>query len=79
MEEEWIAGKHSVTEALRSGRTINKIWIADNAQKHLTLPITAEAKKQESLFCRWTSVSWIKWFRAFSIREWSRKLRLCLC
>ncbi|MBJ8191258.1 23S rRNA (guanosine(2251)-2'-O)-methyltransferase RlmB, partial [Bacillus cereus] len=40
-----IAGKHSVTEALRSGRTINKIWIADNAQKHLTLPITAEAKK----------------------------------
>ncbi|MBE3648773.1 23S rRNA (guanosine(2251)-2'-O)-methyltransferase RlmB [Paenibacillus polymyxa] len=45
MEDEWIAGKHSVIEALRSGRTINKIWIADNAQKHLTLPITAEAKK----------------------------------
>ncbi|PQP91032.1 RNA methyltransferase substrate-binding domain-containing protein, partial [Paenibacillus sp. AR247] len=36
MEEEIIAGKHSVTEALRSGRTINKIWIAENAQKHLT-------------------------------------------
>jgi len=46
MEEEWIAGKHSVTEALRSGRTINKIWIADTAQKHLTQPIIAEAKKQ---------------------------------
>ncbi|OPA73133.1 23S rRNA (guanosine(2251)-2'-O)-methyltransferase RlmB [Paenibacillus selenitireducens] len=47
MEEEFIefiAGKHSVIEALRSGRTINKIWIADNAQKHLTLPILAEAK-----------------------------------
>ena len=44
-EEEMIAGKHSVTEALRSGRTINKIWIADNAQKHLTQPIIAEAKK----------------------------------
>ncbi|BFH71078.1 putative TrmH family tRNA/rRNA methyltransferase YacO [Paenibacillus dendritiformis] len=43
--EEYIAGKHSVTEALRSGRTIHKIWIADNAQKHLTQPITAEAKK----------------------------------
>ncbi|WP_314590974.1 23S rRNA (guanosine(2251)-2'-O)-methyltransferase RlmB [Paenibacillus terrigena] len=42
--EEFIAGKHSVMEALRSGRTINKIWIADNAQKHLTLPILAEAK-----------------------------------
>ncbi|MDP4095970.1 23S rRNA (guanosine(2251)-2'-O)-methyltransferase RlmB [Paenibacillus sp. P96] len=45
MEEEWIAGKHSVIEALRSGRTINKIWVADNAQKHLTQPIIAEAKK----------------------------------
>ncbi|MCM3342337.1 23S rRNA (guanosine(2251)-2'-O)-methyltransferase RlmB [Paenibacillus sp. MER TA 81-3] len=45
MHEEFIAGKHSVTEALKSGRTINKIWIADNAQKHLTLPIIAEAKK----------------------------------
>lgn len=70
MEEEWIAGKHSVTEALRSGRTINKIWIADNAQKHLTLPITAEAKKRGSLFYRWTSVSLTKWFREYSIREW---------
>ncbi|MFB5763484.1 23S rRNA (guanosine(2251)-2'-O)-methyltransferase RlmB [Paenibacillus medicaginis] len=45
MEEEWIAGKHSVIEALRSGRTINKIWLAENAQKHLTQPIIAEAKK----------------------------------
>ncbi|CAH8719176.1 23S rRNA (guanosine(2251)-2'-O)-methyltransferase RlmB [Paenibacillus thiaminolyticus] len=43
--EEYIAGKHSVTEALRSGRTIHKVWIADNAQKHLTQPIIAEAKK----------------------------------
>lgn len=45
VEEEFIAGKHSILEALRSGRTINKIWIADNAQKHLTLPIIAEAKQ----------------------------------
>lgn len=44
--EEYIAGKHSVLEALRSGRTINKIWIADNAQKHLTQPIIGEAKQQ---------------------------------
>ncbi|WP_248929047.1 23S rRNA (guanosine(2251)-2'-O)-methyltransferase RlmB [Paenibacillus hamazuiensis] len=43
--EEYIAGKHSVLEALRSGRTINKIWIADNAQKQLTQPITQEAKQ----------------------------------
>ncbi|MCR8636325.1 MULTISPECIES: 23S rRNA (guanosine(2251)-2'-O)-methyltransferase RlmB [Paenibacillus] len=47
MEEEleFLAGKHSVLEALRSGRTINKIWIAENAQKQLTQPIVAEAKQ----------------------------------
>ncbi|MFH5186657.1 23S rRNA (guanosine(2251)-2'-O)-methyltransferase RlmB [Paenibacillus sp. TAB 01] len=43
--EDFIAGKHSVLEALRSGRTINKIWIAENAQKQLTQPIVAEAKQ----------------------------------
>lgn len=45
-EQEWIGGKHSVLEALRAGRTINKIWVAEGAQKHLTAPILAEAKKQ---------------------------------
>ncbi|MFC0212840.1 23S rRNA (guanosine(2251)-2'-O)-methyltransferase RlmB [Paenibacillus chartarius] len=43
-DEEYIGGKHSVLEALKSGRTINKIWIAENAQKHLAQPIAAEAK-----------------------------------
>lgn len=42
--EEWIAGKHSVLEALRSGRSINKIWMADGVQKHGIAPILAEAK-----------------------------------
>ncbi|GIP36239.1 23S rRNA (guanosine(2251)-2'-O)-methyltransferase RlmB [Paenibacillus sp. J2TS4] len=42
--EEYIAGKHSVLEAIRSGRTIHKIWIADNAQKHHVNPILTEAK-----------------------------------
>jgi 23S rRNA (guanosine2251-2'-O)-methyltransferase len=42
--EEYIAGKHPVLEALRSGRAIHKIWIAEGAQKHLTQPILAEAK-----------------------------------
>lgn len=45
MEEEWIAGKHSVLEALRSGHTINKILIADGSQASLTQPIVEEAKK----------------------------------
>lgn len=42
--EEWIAGKHSLLEALRAGRPINKIWIANQAQKHAVQPIVAEAK-----------------------------------
>ncbi|MFD1988797.1 23S rRNA (guanosine(2251)-2'-O)-methyltransferase RlmB [Paenibacillus nicotianae] len=46
MEEEYIAGKHSVTEALRAGRSINKIWIAEGSQKNLTQPILTEAKKK---------------------------------
>ncbi|MFB9329541.1 23S rRNA (guanosine(2251)-2'-O)-methyltransferase RlmB [Paenibacillus aurantiacus] len=41
--QEWIAGKHPVMEALRSGREINKIWIAEQAQKGAGA-IIAEAK-----------------------------------
>lgn len=44
-QEELIAGKHPVLEALRSGREINKIWIAEGSQKSLAQPIAAEAKK----------------------------------
>ncbi|HIW31766.1 MAG TPA: 23S rRNA (guanosine(2251)-2'-O)-methyltransferase RlmB, partial [Candidatus Paenibacillus intestinavium] len=40
-----IAGKHPVLEALRSGREINKIWIAEGAQKSVTSSILGEAKK----------------------------------
>ncbi|MFD0716785.1 23S rRNA (guanosine(2251)-2'-O)-methyltransferase RlmB [Paenibacillus sp. GCM10027626] len=43
-ELEWIAGKHPVMEALRSGRELNKIWVAEQAQKNIA-PILAEAKK----------------------------------
>ncbi|SDO96955.1 23S rRNA (guanosine2251-2'-O)-methyltransferase [Paenibacillus sp. yr247] len=44
MDEEYIGGKHSVLEAIRAGRTINKIWLAENAQKQFAGPIVAEAK-----------------------------------
>ncbi|MBD2844743.1 23S rRNA (guanosine(2251)-2'-O)-methyltransferase RlmB [Paenibacillus sp. IB182496] len=43
--EEWIAGKHPVLEALRSGREINKLWVAEGAQKNMQ-PLLGEAKKQ---------------------------------
>jgi 23S rRNA (guanosine2251-2'-O)-methyltransferase len=44
MDEEYIGGKHSVLEALRSGRTINKIWISESVQKQFAGPIVTEAK-----------------------------------
>lgn len=45
MQDKYIAGKHSVIEALQSGRTINKIWISSQTQKHLIASIITEAKK----------------------------------
>ncbi|WP_274654079.1 23S rRNA (guanosine(2251)-2'-O)-methyltransferase RlmB [Paenibacillus humicola] len=42
---EWIAGKHPVMEALRSGREINKIWVAEQSQKNLPAQIIAEARR----------------------------------
>jgi len=45
-QDELIAGKHPVLEALRSGREINKIWIAEGSQKSVSQSIMAEAKKQ---------------------------------
>ncbi|GIQ64098.1 hypothetical protein PACILC2_26660 [Paenibacillus cisolokensis] len=41
---EWIAGKHPVLEALRAGREINKIWVAEGSQKGLS-HIVGEARK----------------------------------
>ncbi|PZD96905.1 23S rRNA (guanosine(2251)-2'-O)-methyltransferase RlmB [Paenibacillus sambharensis] len=45
-QQEWITGKHPVMEALRAGREINKIWIAEQSQRSLTQPIIAEAKNR---------------------------------
>lgn len=44
MEQEYIAGKNSVIEALRSGRTIHKLWLSESANKSAMQPILAEAK-----------------------------------
>ena len=46
MEEELIAGKHSVVEALKAGRSINKIWIAEGTQQKQMQPILIEAKNR---------------------------------
>lgn len=44
-EQEWIAGRNPVMEALRSGRGINKIWVQEGAQKGAIGPILAKAKE----------------------------------
>lgn len=46
MSEEWIVGKNPIIEALRSGRTMNKIWIAEGTNKNLMGPIFSLAKEQ---------------------------------
>ncbi len=46
MSEEWIVGKNPIIEALRSGRTINKIWLAEGSNKNLLAPILSLAKEQ---------------------------------
>lgn len=43
-EEEYLAGKHPVLEALKAGRSLNKIWLSNQAQRHLVQPILEEAK-----------------------------------
>ncbi|HEX7056615.1 MAG TPA: 23S rRNA (guanosine(2251)-2'-O)-methyltransferase RlmB [Bacilli bacterium] len=45
MDEEWIAGINPVLEALRAGRTIHKIWIAEQTRGKQMQPIIAEAKR----------------------------------
>jgi len=43
-DEQWIAGKHPVLEALRSGHALNKIWIAEHLQRTQVAAILEEAK-----------------------------------
>ncbi|NDI36971.1 23S rRNA (guanosine(2251)-2'-O)-methyltransferase RlmB [Chengkuizengella sediminis] len=49
MDTEYIAGKHSVLEAMRSQRSIHKIWIADQTQKSSIQPILTEAKNSGAI------------------------------
>ncbi|WP_203364266.1 23S rRNA (guanosine(2251)-2'-O)-methyltransferase RlmB [Bacillus sp. REN10] len=49
MSKEFIAGRNPVLEALRSDREINKIWIAEGAQKGPMQQIIKMAKEQNVL------------------------------
>ncbi|QJD85104.1 23S rRNA (guanosine(2251)-2'-O)-methyltransferase RlmB [Cohnella herbarum] len=43
-DDEYLAGKHPVLEAMKAGRSINKIFMSNQAQRHLIQPIMEEAK-----------------------------------
>ncbi|KAA0544120.1 23S rRNA (guanosine(2251)-2'-O)-methyltransferase RlmB [Bacillus sp. BGMRC 2118] len=45
MSEEMVMGKNAVIEALKSGRDINKIWVAEGAQKGQTQQVLQLAKE----------------------------------
>ncbi|MBM6616118.1 23S rRNA (guanosine(2251)-2'-O)-methyltransferase RlmB [Bacillus suaedaesalsae] len=45
MSEEMVMGKNAVIEALKSGRDINKIWVAEGAQKGQTQQVLTLAKE----------------------------------
>ncbi|MFD1021185.1 23S rRNA (guanosine(2251)-2'-O)-methyltransferase RlmB [Thalassobacillus hwangdonensis] len=45
MSEEWIIGKNPVLEALRSGRTINKVFVSDQLQHQAFQKIQQTAKQ----------------------------------
>ncbi|WP_158738309.1 23S rRNA (guanosine(2251)-2'-O)-methyltransferase RlmB [Alteribacillus sp. YIM 98480] len=45
MKEEWISGKNPVLEAIRSERSINKVWIAEGAGKGQMKQIYQAAKE----------------------------------
>ncbi|OKL35944.1 23S rRNA (guanosine(2251)-2'-O)-methyltransferase RlmB [Domibacillus mangrovi] len=44
-EQEWIAGRNPVLEALRSGRDINKLWVQEGSQKGSMQQILNKAKE----------------------------------
>jgi 23S rRNA (guanosine2251-2'-O)-methyltransferase len=44
--EQYLAGKNPVLEALKAGRSLNKIWLSTQAQRHLVGPILEEAKSR---------------------------------
>ena len=46
MSEEWIVGKNPVIEALRSGRTINKVIMLENIQHQSVKSIVQQCKQQ---------------------------------
>lgn len=57
-EEFTIEGRNAVTEAFRSGRTIDKLYILDGCQDGPVMTIKREAKKQDTLI-KYVEKEWL--------------------
>ncbi|MBM7634687.1 23S rRNA (guanosine(2251)-2'-O)-methyltransferase RlmB [Geomicrobium sediminis] len=45
-QDEWLAGRNAVTEALRSSQSVQKVWVAEGVKKASIHEITQKAKEQ---------------------------------
>ena len=45
-DDQWISGKNAVLEALRAGRDLNKIWVAEGLQRKAYDQLSNEARKR---------------------------------
>ena len=59
IESELIGGKNPIVEALRSGRELNKIWVAEGLNMKSIGEILSLAKEAELLFRRFRNKNWM--------------------
>ncbi len=60
---DYIIGKNPVIEALKAGRDIHKIWIAEGAQRHAVEPVLEWAKRRGGSSNMSRSASLIRWLK----------------
>lgn len=68
MSEEILAGRNSVTEALRSGRSINKLLVQDGIKGGSVSEIIGLAKTAGVVWNFVKLKDWINWQMACGIR-----------
>ena len=66
--ESQIEGRNAVIEALRAGKTIDKIFILDGCQDGPVMTIKREARKQDCLIKYVEKERWISCHRPVSTR-----------
>ena len=54
-----LEGRNALQEALKSGRTVDKVFIAAGETDRALQLLAAEAKEAGAVVCRWTAASWM--------------------